>query len=156
MGFYAPAQIVHDAQAHGVAVLPVDVNSSAWDCTLEGGLPSPLAPRPSPLRALTQPGSPALRLGFRLVKGLRQSAVQALVEARADGRFGSIADFSRRTRLRRALLARLAAADSKSELLDLSIEQLFESALVQEGLHPNPAEMLPRIQRLMALAAARE
>ncbi len=35
MGFYAPAQIVRDAAEHGVAVLPVDVNFSAWDCTLE-------------------------------------------------------------------------------------------------------------------------
>lgn len=35
MGFYAPAQIVRDACEHGVMVLPVDVNASAWDCTLE-------------------------------------------------------------------------------------------------------------------------
>ena len=35
MGFYAPAQIVRDAREHGVAVLPVDVNSSMWDNTLE-------------------------------------------------------------------------------------------------------------------------
>ena len=35
MGFYAPAQIVRDAADHGVPVLPVDVNCSAWDCTLE-------------------------------------------------------------------------------------------------------------------------
>jgi molecular chaperone HtpG len=41
-----------------------------------------------------------------------------------------------------------------SELITLSIEQLYDSALVQEGLHPNPTEMLPRIQQLMALAAA--
>jgi len=34
MGFYAPAQIVRDAQAHGVTVLPVDVNYSGWDCAL--------------------------------------------------------------------------------------------------------------------------
>src|SRR5437660_8291628 len=34
MGFYAPAQIVRDAQTHGVTVLPVDVNYSAWDCEL--------------------------------------------------------------------------------------------------------------------------
>ncbi|HEX6112771.1 MAG TPA: OB-fold nucleic acid binding domain-containing protein, partial [Geminicoccaceae bacterium] len=40
MGFYAPAQIVRDAQGHGVAVLPVDVNRSDWDCTLE---PEPIA-----------------------------------------------------------------------------------------------------------------
>ena len=35
MGFYAPAQIVRDAQGHGVTVLPVDVDASDWDCTLE-------------------------------------------------------------------------------------------------------------------------
>ena len=32
MGFYAPAQIVRDAQEHGVEVRPVDVNHSDWDC----------------------------------------------------------------------------------------------------------------------------
>ncbi|MCI0629557.1 MAG: hypothetical protein L0Y44_02755 [Phycisphaerales bacterium] len=35
MGFYLPAQIVRDAAEHGVEVRPVDVNHSAWDCTLE-------------------------------------------------------------------------------------------------------------------------
>src|SRR5439155_6571704 len=35
MGFYAPAQLVRDAQDHGVPMQPVDVNHSAWDCTLE-------------------------------------------------------------------------------------------------------------------------
>ena len=35
MGFYAPAQLVRDAREHGVEVLPVDVNRSDWDCTLE-------------------------------------------------------------------------------------------------------------------------
>jgi molecular chaperone HtpG len=51
-------------------------------------------------------------------------------------------------------LARLISQDADSALINLSIEQLYESALVQEGLHPNPAAMLPRIQELMALAAA--
>src|SRR6201999_1607850 len=49
MGFYQPAQIVSDAQKHGVEVLPVDVNHSGWDHLLEsrdaaddgsGGLPA--------------------------------------------------------------------------------------------------------------------
>ncbi|HTF21699.1 MAG TPA: error-prone DNA polymerase, partial [Chryseolinea sp.] len=35
MGFYQPAQIVIDAQKHGVEVRPVDVNRSQWDNTLE-------------------------------------------------------------------------------------------------------------------------
>ena len=35
MGFYAPAQIVRDAQLHGVEARCVDVNFSGWDSTLE-------------------------------------------------------------------------------------------------------------------------
>ena len=35
MGFYAPAQLVRNAREHGVEVLPVDVNFSEWECTLE-------------------------------------------------------------------------------------------------------------------------
>lgn len=46
MGFYAPAQIVRDAQEHGVLVRPVDVNASHWDCTLEP-LDMPAPPLPS-------------------------------------------------------------------------------------------------------------
>ncbi len=37
MGFYAPSQLVQDAQRHGVEVRPVDVLVSDWDCTLERG-----------------------------------------------------------------------------------------------------------------------
>jgi molecular chaperone HtpG len=50
-------------------------------------------------------------------------------------------------------LARLVAGQPRAPIIDLTIEQLFESALVQEGLHPNPADMLPRIERLLELAA---
>jgi error-prone DNA polymerase len=39
MGFYQPAQLVRDARAHGVDIRGVDVNFSAWDCTLEAGSP---------------------------------------------------------------------------------------------------------------------
>ncbi|HUS13396.1 MAG TPA: molecular chaperone HtpG [Chloroflexia bacterium] len=35
---------------------------------------------------------------------------------------------------------------------DLIIEQLYDSALLQEGLHPNPADMVGRIQQLMEAA----
>jgi molecular chaperone HtpG len=49
-------------------------------------------------------------------------------------------------------LARALREDPDSELAELTIEQLYDSALAQEGLHPNPAEMLPRIQKLLALA----
>lgn len=51
-------------------------------------------------------------------------------------------------------LAWLVTSTPDSPLINLTIEQLYEGALVQEGLHPNPAEMLPRVQKLMELAAA--
>ena len=37
MGFYRPEVVVHDAQRHGVKVLPVDVNLSESKCSLESG-----------------------------------------------------------------------------------------------------------------------
>ena len=70
MGFYAPAQIVQDAQRHGVIVYPVDINASCWDCTLE------------PANA---PKGVALRLGFRQIKGLKQEDADAIVAVRGEG-----------------------------------------------------------------------
>ena len=51
LGFYGPAQLVQDAQRHGVQVRPVDVAHSDWDCTLEDDSPhaAPL-PRQVPQR----------------------------------------------------------------------------------------------------------
>jgi error-prone DNA polymerase len=95
MGFYAPAQIVRDAQAHGVEVRPVDVNRSAPDCTLEGD------------------GPPALRLGLRLVRGLgEEEAVRITAAVRDHGPFTSIAALRRATGARVATLRHLAAADA--------------------------------------------
>ncbi|WP_017664056.1 error-prone DNA polymerase [Porphyrobacter sp. AAP82] len=100
MGFYAPAQIVRDAQGHGVAVLPVDVNHSAWDCTLEGE------------------GEPfALRLGLRQIDGLPEHVAAALVSAReSGGAFRDIADLRARGGLSPAHIERLASADAFTSL----------------------------------------
>lgn len=69
MGFYAPAQIIRDAQEHGVEVRPIDVNHSAWDCTLEVGAPAE--------RGEDREGV-ALRIGMRLVRGMRQEDAEAI------------------------------------------------------------------------------
>jgi error-prone DNA polymerase len=76
------------------------VNHSDWDATLES-LPSGDGSQ-----------SLALRLGFRLIKGLPQAMARGIVEARCSGPFGTVADLSRRTQVSRLLLARLAAADA--------------------------------------------
>lgn len=53
-----------------------------------------------------------------------------------------------------ANLAHLVNNTPDNPLINLTIEQLYDSALVQEGLHPNPTEMVPRIQQLLEMATA--
>jgi molecular chaperone HtpG len=50
-------------------------------------------------------------------------------------------------------LAALTVTGRDLVTVDACIEQLYDSALVAEGLHPAPAAMLPRIQALMEAAA---
>jgi molecular chaperone HtpG len=66
-----------------------------------------------------------------------------------------ILEINRNSQLMQNLSARLAA-NADDPLINPLIEQLFENALVIEGIHPNPAEMIPRIQQLMEAAAAFE
>ena len=42
--------------------------------------------------------------------------------------------------------------DAENAMLNLTVEQVFETALLQEGLHPNPADMVPRLQQMMEMA----
>ncbi len=106
MGFYAPAQIVRDAREHEVRVLPVDVNYSDWDCTLEAEATTDL----------DQPdGGWALRLGLRQVRGLQQADGQALVKRRGLG-YVTVAAIQNRAGLKPAALEALARADAFGSL----------------------------------------
>jgi error-prone DNA polymerase len=138
MGFYAPAQLVWDARRHRVRVLPVDVNYSEYDCTLEvknGADGLMRCPCPDRVR---HPGSVALRLGFRLVSGLREAAAGAIVAARADGPFTSMPQFTRRTRLTRPDLERLADADAFGSLALGRREALWHSLAQSRAPAPMP------------------
>jgi len=104
MGFYAPAQIVRDARDHGVEVRPVDVNRSAWDCTLEKAADE-----------RTPGGGWALRLGFRQIKGLQESEGESIAEDRRDA-YVSVQDLQERTRLGKGALEKLARADAFGSL----------------------------------------
>ena len=50
-----------------------------------------------------------------------------------------------------SLFSRLES-NADDPIINPLIEQLFESALLAEGLHPDPTEMLPRIEKLMEAA----
>jgi len=51
-------------------------------------------------------------------------------------------------------LARLVESQFANPLIDLTVVQLFENLLLLEGLHPNPAQMAPRIQEVLERAVA--
>jgi error-prone DNA polymerase len=122
MGFYQPAQIVRNAEEHGVQILPIDVNRSSWNNTLEekGGKYR------------------ALRLGLRQVKGVREEEMEKLILGRLrheDGEY-TAANHLCDAGVTVATLERLANADAfRSMGLDRR-QALWEVA----ALHDRPIE----------------
>ena len=94
MGFYGPSQIVQDAQRHGIAVRPIDVRHSDWDCTLEDD----------------GRDQPALRLGLRQVRGFREDVAERMSAARAARAFVDVTDLCARTGIDRRQQELLAEA----------------------------------------------
>ncbi|RZO31797.1 MAG: hypothetical protein EVA88_01745 [Rhodospirillaceae bacterium] len=145
MGFYAPAQIIRDAQEHGVEVLPPDVNASDWDNTLAfpsgrptGGLPSSsrwpdIRPRPY-----------AIRLGLRQVKGLSEEDARCIAVARDNG-YPDMLSLWRRSGASVAALETLARGDAFASM-GLARREAFWA------IRALPDEPLP----LFAAAAAEE
>ncbi|WP_315857100.1 error-prone DNA polymerase [Cognatiluteimonas sedimenti] len=97
MGFYSADQLLQDARRHGIGVLPVDVRHSHWDCSLEFSGGDTATP-------------PRIRLGLRMVAGLREDVAAALVQAREQRSFPDVADLVRRTGLDRRQQGLLADA----------------------------------------------
>ena len=96
MGFYAPAQIVREAQeVGGVEVRPIDVSHSDWDNSLAGPADAPV-----------------LRLGLRQIDGFREDWAKALSAARAQAPFIDIETLARRAELPAAAMRKLADADA--------------------------------------------
>ncbi len=120
MGFYQPAQIVRDAKEHGVEVRPIDVNASAWDCTLEDG--DGEASRHKSERRDAPPhtwgfGGPAVRLGMRLAKGVVEADAHRIADAVAmHGPFPNIETLWRASNVSVRSLRALAKADAFSSM----------------------------------------
>ena len=113
MGFYAPAQLVRDARAHGVTVLPADVNASGWHASLE------VPPRGRRGRRDGDHGcdaGPAIRLGLEQVHGLGEAAGRRIEQARRTSQFRLPRDLVRRAEIDRESLMHLARAGALASL----------------------------------------
>jgi error-prone DNA polymerase len=136
MGFYGPSQLVQDAQRHGVVVLPVDVQHSAWDCTLEGA---------------TQP---AVRLGLRLVSGLSEESAQRISNARTQHAFTSTEDLALRAALDVGDLKALASADALHALSGHRRQQVWDASALKRA--PPLLREAPVNEQSLHLSAACE
>ena len=132
MGFYSPLTIINDARRKGVQFLSIDVQVSAWDCTMEQG---------------------AVRMGLRYVKGLDERSAARLLQARKQGPFESLEEMARRARLERHALNCLARSGALQALGKSRRAQLWAAA----ALHPNlrdcpwlPGEPPPPLPELTA------
>jgi error-prone DNA polymerase len=91
MGFYSPEVIANDARRHDVAVRGIDVNESRVECTME--------PNPG--------HRDAIRLSYMYLKHVGKAAWERLEAERENGRYASLWDFWRRTRLGREAIESL-------------------------------------------------
>ncbi|MDZ4811521.1 MAG: error-prone DNA polymerase [Pseudomonadota bacterium] len=119
MGFYSNGQIMQDARRHGIEVLPVDIRFSNWDSSLERTPRSNPAHQPMHADAAlrqqptAQPAvgplpQPAIRLGLREIRGMREAPGLRIMSARAHAAFDSLQDLTERADLDRFDLDRLA------------------------------------------------
>ena len=114
LGFYSASQLVQDARRHGVEVRPPDVMFSDYDCTLEG-----------------LPRAPAVRLGLRLVTGMKEAAALRIMAARAQAPFDGAEDLARRAELDQKDMRLLAGADALASLAGHRRQQVWEASALK-------------------------
>ena len=114
LGFYSPSQLVQDAKRHDVAVRAADVMHSEVDCTLED-----------------IGHTPAVRLGLRLLHGLRSDAALRIVAARQERVFDSAEDLARRASLDQHEMKLLAGADALMSLSGHRRQQVWDASALR-------------------------
>jgi error-prone DNA polymerase len=155
MGFYAPSTLIEDAARNGVPTLPIDVNHSQWDCTLEASeaarslrsnaqAADPTAQQPAFRKLL------AVRMGFRYVKGLGTRERELLEPVPRPVR--SIEDFARQSRLPLRALVMLAEAGAFDSLGVTRREALWRARAAcpgqRDSMRSEPGGSTPMLRSL--------
>jgi error-prone DNA polymerase len=157
MGFYAPSQLVQDAQRHGITVLPADVSHSDWDCTIKQlGSDSNYSwqdPASNPDKLESDPNC-SVRLGLCLVAGLARAVGERVVVARRAAGFASVEDLALRAGLDRGDLRALAAADALASLAGHRRQQVWDASALQPA--PPLLQGVPVQEPRLLLPAADE
>jgi len=95
MGYYPPSTVCVEARRHGVRVVGPSLNRSSREVIVEGG---------------------EIVLPFKMINGMTQSAVEAIIKEREKGRFQSFTDFVKRVRLPVNIVRSMALCGAFDEL----------------------------------------
>jgi len=148
MGFYPVEVLANDAKRHGVAILPIDVNASAYKTTTEwvgpDGGPDPVLSPACVMPSVEAQGRWAaesapgwgVRLGLGLVKGIGKEHAERLDTELARGPYLDLADVVERTGLPEEVIERLirvGALDSLGRPRREILWQLREVAGATKG-----------------------
>lgn len=112
MGFYSPSQLIQDARRHGVTIMPVDINLSSYEYTLE----------------IDPEGRHGVRLGFITVRSLNNEKAQSIEAIRGTKPFASLKDIIKRTTLSDTDLECLASADAFHSIAGDRYQARWEAA----------------------------
>ena len=128
-GFYSPGVIANEARRNGVGVLGVDANQSQGECVIEDDV---------------------IRLGYNYVKGIGEAWRQRLHEEAGHGKYASLWEFWRRTRLPRQPIETLIRLGAFAWTGLHERELLWQLGLFYQPLNaqlplaiPYDAEMVP-------------
>jgi error-prone DNA polymerase len=137
MGFYSPATVVQDALRHKVKVLPIDINHSDWDCTLQ------------------RRGSAwDIRMGLRYIRGFGTQERSALQQAAQAGvrPYTDVAHLVQHTGLSQKSLLALAEAGALSSLQVLRRDAIWAVRGLSASRHDSLALPLKsQVQKFVPL-----
>ncbi|RZI59606.1 MAG: error-prone DNA polymerase [Rubrivivax sp.] len=137
LGFYSPSQLVQDARRAGVEVRAADVLHSDWDCSLEN-----IEHRP------------VVRLGLRLIDGLKAESGERIAKARRSVYFESAEELARVAGLEQHEMRQLAAADALRSLSGHRRQQVWDAAALRRA--PALLRAAPVDEPVLDLAPAAE
>ena len=113
MGFYSPHALLQAARREGIELLPISLNHSQWDHSLERAAPAQ---------------DYAIRLGFRLIKGLSSGSVEQIIACRKESlKWNGFEQFAGDCPLARDDLTLLASANLFVELGDSRSNALWKA-----------------------------
>jgi len=128
MGYYPPRVLAAEAKRSGAEILPVNINRSFDNYTVEDG---------------------AIRVSLKQLKGMSEEALESILSGRTRGEFTSLRDFVLRTNISQPILQNLikvGAFDSlgnRDELL-LQLPKLVNlKRKMGRGIRPLPEDTKP-------------